>query len=160
MSDGRTSRLYRSLVEEKQIALVAEGSNGYPGDKYANLLLFYAQTAPGHTVDEVATHLQAEIERLKTEPVSQAELERVKTQAKAGLLSSLDSNLGMAFAFAEYQVKTGSWQNLFKQLDAIEAVTPADIQRVAQQTFRPENRTVGKLLSKPDNTTGVKSDSQ
>lgn len=160
MSDGRTSRLYRSLVEEKQIALVAEGSNGYPGDKYANLLLFYAQTAPGHTVDEVATHLQAEIERLKTEPVSQAELERVKTQAKAGLLSSLDSNLGMAFAFAEYQVKTGSWQNLFKQLDAIEAVTPADIQRVAQQTFRPENRTVGKLLSKPDNTTGAKSDSQ
>ncbi len=157
MSDGRTSRLYRSLVEDKQIALVAEGSNGYPGDKYANLLLFYAQTAPGHTVDEVATSLQAEIERLKTEPVTAEELQRVKTQAKASLLGSLDSNLGMAFAFAEYQAKTGSWQNLFKQLDAIEAVTVADIQRVAQQTFRPENRTVGKLLSKPDNEVEAKS---
>ncbi|MCC3433217.1 MAG: hypothetical protein JGK08_25535, partial [Microcoleus sp. PH2017_04_SCI_O_A] len=46
-----------------------------------------------------------------------------------------------------YQVKTGSWKNLFKQLDAIAAVAPADIQRVAKATFRPENRTIGKLLS-------------
>jgi predicted Zn-dependent peptidase len=54
--------------------------------------------------------------------------------------------MGMAFALVDYQVKTGSWRNLFKELDAIAAVTPADIQRVAQATFRPENRTIGKLL--------------
>jgi predicted Zn-dependent peptidase len=146
LSDGRTSRLYKSLVEQQQLALAAQGFSGYPGEKYPNLMLFYAQTAPGRTVDEVAAALSKEIERLKTEPVSALELERVKTQARADLLRSLNSNMGMAFALVDYEVKTGSWRNLFKELDAIAAVTPADIQRVAQATFRPENRTIGKLL--------------
>ncbi|MGM3304811.1 M16 family metallopeptidase [Anabaena sp. WFMT] len=148
LSDGRTSRLYKSLIEKQRLALAAQGSSGFPGDKYPNLMLFYALTAPGHTVDELAVALGTEIERLKTEPVSETELQRVKTQARAGLLRSLDSNMGMAQQLLEYEVKTGSWRNLFKQLENIAAVTPADIQRVAQATFTPENRTIGKLLSK------------
>ncbi|MGE5660568.1 MAG: M16 family metallopeptidase [Actinomycetota bacterium] len=148
LSDGRTSRLYKSLVEQQQVALAAQGFSGYPGDKYPNLMLFYAMTAPGHSVEEVATALRTEIERLKTEPVAVVDLDRVKTQARAGLLRQLDSNMGMAFSLADYEVKTGSWRNLFKEIDAIAAITPADIQRVAQATFRPENRTVGRLLSK------------
>ncbi|MDQ2100377.1 MAG: pitrilysin family protein [Tychonema bourrellyi B0820] len=146
LSSGRTSRLYKSLVVEKQLALAAQGFSGYPGEKYPNLMLFYAQTAPGRTVDEVALALSQEIERLKTEPVSAQELEQVKTQARAGLLRSLDSNMGMAFSLLDYQVKTGSWRNLFKQLDAIAKVAPTDIQRVSKATFRPENKTIGKLL--------------
>ncbi len=147
LSDGRTSRLYKSLVEKQQLAIAAEGFSGYPGDKYPNLMLFYAMTAPGKDIDEVAAALRAEIERLKTEPVAPEELERVKTQARAGLLRSLDSNMGMAQALVEYEVKTGSWENLFEELEAIAAVTPADILRVARETFRAENRTIGKLLS-------------
>ncbi len=146
LSDGRTSRLYQSLVEEQQVALTAKGFSGYPGDKYPHLMLFYAMTAPNSNVDEVAVALRAEIERLKTEPVSQQELDRVKTQARAALLRSLDSNIGMAFALLSYEVKTGSWQNLFKELDGINAVTTEDIQRVAQETFVPENLTIGRLL--------------
>jgi len=148
LSNGRTSRLYKSLVEEQRIALAAQGFSGFPGDKYPNLMLFYALTAPNHTVDEVAAGLRKEIERLKTEPVSALELDRVKTQARAGLLRSLDSNSGMAQLLLEYEVKTGSWRNLFKQLEALRAVTAADVQRVAQATFMPENRTVGRLLPK------------
>jgi predicted Zn-dependent peptidase len=147
LSDGRTSRLYKSLVEEQQLALTAQGFSGYPGDKYPNLMLFYALTAPGQSVDKVATALGEQINRLKTELVSQTELKRVKTQARAELLRTLDSNMGMAQQLLEYEVKTGSWRNLFKQIDALEAVTAADIQRVAKATFTPENRTVGKLLS-------------
>jgi predicted Zn-dependent peptidase len=148
LSDGRTSRLYKSLVEQKQVALSAQGFSGFPGDKYPNLMLLYALTAPRHTVDEVATALRGEIDRLKTEPVSAQELDRVKTQARAELLRSLDSNMGMAQSLVEYEVKTGSWRNLFKELEAIAAVTPADIQRVAEATFQPENRTIGRILSK------------
>lgn len=148
LSSGRTSRLYKSLIEKQRIALAAEGISSFPGDKYPNLMLFYALTAPGNTVDDVAIALRQEIEKLKTEPVSKTELQRIKNQARAGLLRSLDSNMGMAQQLLEYEVKTGSWQNLFKQLDDIAAVTPEDIQRVAQMTFIPENRTVGKLLSK------------
>lgn len=148
LSDGRTSRLYKSLVEEKQVAISAQGSSGFPGDKYPNLMLLYALSAPNHTVDEVAVALRGEIERLKTEPVSPIELDRVKTQARADVLRSLDSNTGMARSLVEYDVKTGDWRNLFKDLEAIAAVTPADIQRVARVTFQPENRTIGRLLSK------------
>jgi predicted Zn-dependent peptidase len=148
LSDGRTSRLYKSLVAKQRLALNAQGFSGFPGDKYPNLMLFYALTAPGHTVDELAVALAQEIDKLKTEPVAAAELQRVKTQARAGLLRALNSNTGMAQQLLEYEVKTGSWRNLFKQLDQIAAVTTADIQRVAKDTFTPENRTIGKLLSK------------
>ncbi len=148
LSDGRTSRLYKNLVEQQKVALAAQGFSGFPGDKYPNLMLFYALTAPGKTVDDVAKSLRTEIDRLKTEPVTAEELDRVKTQARAGLLRSLDSNMGMARLLAEYQVKTGDWRNVFKELDAIAAVTAADIQRVAQTTFKPENRTIGKILEK------------
>lgn len=152
LSSGRTSRLYKSLVQEKQVALVAQGFNGFPGDKYPNLMLFYAQTSPQGTVEQVADALAIEIEKLKTQPVSDKELERVKNQLRAGLLRSLDSNLGMARALAEYEVKTGSWRNLFDQIQAIEAVTASDIQRIAKITFTPENRTIGRILPKPNST--------
>ena len=147
LSNGRTSRLYQSLVEQKQVALAAQGFSGFPGDKYPNLMMFYAQTAPNRTVDEVATALRAEIERLKTEPVSEQELERVKNQLRADLLRTLDSNMGMAQLLTEYEAKTGSWRNVFEQLKAIASVTAADVQRVAQETFTDENRTIGRLLS-------------
>lgn len=146
LSSGRTSRLYKSLVEEQQVALSAQGFSGFPGNKYPNLMLVYALTAPGTSVDRLATALRAEIERLKTESVAPEELEQVKTQLKAGLLRTLDSNMGMANLLAEYEAKTGSWRNLFEELTKLEAVTPQDIQRVSQKTFTEENRTIGKLL--------------
>ncbi len=146
LSDGRTSRLYRSLVEEKKLALAAQGINGFPGDKFPNLMLFYALTAPGRSIEEVAPALRAEIDRLKTQPVSAQELDRVKTQSRAGLLRSLDSNMGMAQSLLEYEVKTGDWRNLFQQIDAIAKITPADIQRIANATFTNENRTIGQIL--------------
>ena len=146
LSSGRTSRLYKSLVEEKQVALSAQGFSGFPGDKYPNLLLLYALTSPGTNVEQLATALRAEIDRLKTEPVKPEELQQVKTQLKAALLRTLDSNMGMARILAEYEAKTGSWRNIFEELKKLEAITVEDIQRVAQKTFTAENRTIGRLL--------------
>jgi predicted Zn-dependent peptidase len=145
LSSGRTSRLNKSLVEEKQVALSAQGFNGFPGDKYPNLMLLYALTSPGTSLEQLAIALRAEIERLKTEPVTPAELEQVKTQLKAGLLRTLDSNMGMASILAEYDAKTGDWRNIFNELAKLEEITPDDIQRVAQTTFIAENRTIGRL---------------
>lgn len=148
--NGRTSRLYKFLVEEEQAAVSVGSVNGFPGNQYPTILLLYALTAPGYTPDDMAPLMQQQLERLATEPVSNDELNRVKTQARATLLRQLDSNSGMAALLAEYQAKTGSWRNVFTELDIIEAVTPADIQRVAQATFRPDNRTVGKLIPADD----------
>jgi predicted Zn-dependent peptidase len=145
LSDGRTSRLYKSLVEDKKVALTATGFTGFPGDKYPNLMLFYGLSAPDRTLEELQTALHSEIEKLKTQPVEEEELERVKTQAKANLLRGLNSNAGMARLLTEYQAKTGDWRNLFTSLDDISAVTVEDIQRVAKETFIPQNKTIGKL---------------
>ncbi|HEY9879961.1 MAG TPA: pitrilysin family protein [Leptolyngbyaceae cyanobacterium] len=146
---GRTSRLYKKLVVEDQVALDVGSLNGFPGDKYANLFVLYGQTAPGHTVDEIAAAFDQELARVKQAPVTTEELDRVKTQARAGLLRSLSSNAGMASLLTEYEAKTGSWRNVFEELDEIEAVTAADVQRVAKATFEANNRTVGKLISSP-----------
>lgn len=145
LSDGRTSRLYKSLVEEEKVALSAAGFTGFPGNKYLNLMLFYAISAPGRSLDELATELDKEIEKLKTELVTQEELERVKTQATARLLRSVNSNSGMANLLAEYEAKTGDWRNLFTRLDAINAVRAQDIQRLARKTFTDQQKTIGKL---------------
>ncbi len=146
LTRGRTARLYRSLVEDKQLALDIGAANGFPGDRFNNVMLFYALTAPGHTVDEIQIALDAELERLRTEPVSLDELDRIKTQALAGLVRSLSSNRGMASVLAEYQAKTGDWRGLFAEINAINQVTAEDVMRVAQATFRPENLTIGRIL--------------
>lgn len=144
---GRTSRIYKKLVVDDQIALDVGSLNGFPGDKYSNIFMLYALTAPGHTVEEIAAAFDQELTRLKQAEVTPEELDRVKTQARAGLLRSLSSNAGMASLFTEYEAKTGSWRNVFRELEEIQAVTAADIQRVARATFEPNNRTVGKLIS-------------
>jgi predicted Zn-dependent peptidase len=146
LSEGRTAILYQSLVEQQQLALSAQGFSGYPNDKYPSLTVFYALPTPGHSLEEVAQALEAELTQLKTESVPQADLQRVKTQVRAGLLRSLQSNMGMASVLVEYQVKTGSWKNLFRELETIDQVTPADIQHLAQRLFQPENRTIGRLI--------------
>ena len=146
LTGGRTARLYKALVEP-QIALDVGSANGFPGDRQPTVLLLYGLTAPGHTVEELAVGIEAELTRLQQAPVDEATLERVKTQARAGLLQQLDSNQGMASLLSEYEAKTGDWRNVFAELQEIEAVSAADVQRVAKATFRPANQTVGKLIS-------------
>jgi len=143
LSEGRTSRLYRALVRDKQIASDAEGSTGYPGNKYPSLFYFYATPIPGHTTQEVGDAIRAEIERLKKEDITDTELRMIKTRAKANLIRSLGSNEGLAFALGLYQARYDDWRELFRSVDRIEKVTKADIRRVANETFVPDNRTVG-----------------
>ncbi|HSM80691.1 MAG TPA: pitrilysin family protein [Nodosilinea sp.] len=146
LMDGRTSRIYKAAVDEARIALDVGSLNGFPGDRYDNIFLLYGLTAPGHTPDEIGALFERELRQLQQQPIDQQELDRLKTQARAGLLRSLAANSGMASLLAEYQAKTGNWRNLFDDLQAIEAVSAADIQRVAQELFQPANRTVGKLI--------------
>ncbi|MBN1361836.1 MAG: insulinase family protein [Sedimentisphaerales bacterium] len=150
VGQGRTSRLYRSLVRDKKVAVAASGFQGLPGDKYPGLFLFYAVPARGHTNAECEQALQAEIERLKREPVTPEELAKAKTRARASLVRQLDSNSGLASQLTFYEVLTGDWRNLFRQLDRIDKVTAEDIQRVANRYFTTSNQTVGVI----ETTTG------
>jgi predicted Zn-dependent peptidase len=147
MSSGRTSRLYKSLVRDQKIAAAAAGFNGFPGEKYPNLFTFYGVTTPGHTPDEVATAIGAEIEKLKTEDVPADELQSVKTRVKADLIRQLSGNSGLALQLASYQTLYGDWRELFRQVERIDKVSAADVKRVAAATFVPSNRTVAKIES-------------
>jgi predicted Zn-dependent peptidase len=156
LSNGRTSRLYRSLVRDKKLAAQAAGFNGYPGEKYPNLLTVYAVTTPGHSASTVADPIRAELERLKTEDVPTDELKSVKTRAKAALLRQLDDNSGLALQLAYYQTMFGDWRQLFREVGQIEKVTAADIKRVANETFVPANRTVAMVESQKATQGGTK----
>jgi predicted Zn-dependent peptidase len=145
MSEGRTSRLYRALVRDKKIAAYAAGFSGLPGTKYPHLFAFYAVPLPGHTTQEVADAIHAEIARLKKEDISDDELKMIKTRTKANLIRGLGDNEGLATQLAIYQTRYGDWRELFRSVDRIDKVTKADIRRVANETFQDTNRTVGVI---------------
>jgi predicted Zn-dependent peptidase len=149
MSNGRVSRLYRSLVEQQQIAAEAEGFSPFPGEKYPSLFAFYAVPLPGHTPAEMRDAIHKEIEKLKTSDVTDAELQMYKTRTRADLLRGLADNQGLANSLAEYQTRYGDWRELFLQLDRVDKVTKADIRRVANQVFVPSNRTSAEIDTEP-----------
>jgi predicted Zn-dependent peptidase len=144
-SNGRTARLYRSLVRDQAIAAEAQGFSGFPGYKYPGLFAVYAVPLPGHTPDEMRASIHKELDRLKNEDVSDEELERFKTRARADLLRGLGNNDGLAHQLAEYQTRFGDWRQLFRQLEKIDAVTKADVRRVANKIFIDSNRTSARI---------------
>jgi predicted Zn-dependent peptidase len=72
----------------------------------------------------------------------------IKTRAKANLIRGLDSNEGLAGQLAFFQTRYGDWRELFRSVDRIDQVSKADIRRIANETFVPENRTVGVIETK------------
>jgi predicted Zn-dependent peptidase len=145
---GRTSRLYKSLVRDKKIAVSV--SAGPSGSKYPGLFYFSVVPARGHTNQECEEAIYAEIEKMKTEPVSPEELNKAKNQVRAGLIRLMASNSGLARELAFYDVITGDWRNLFEELDKIEQVTAEDIQRVSAEYFTRKNRSVGEIETAQD----------
>src|SRR6266852_5304932 len=90
LSDGQTSRIYRKLVYEKQMAVAAFGNANLIEDP--NLFYAVAIVQPGHTTDEVTDALIAELDRLKTEPITAHELQRTKNQFARDYILSRESN--------------------------------------------------------------------
>jgi len=148
LSNGRTSRLYRSLVRDKQIAAAAAGISSFPGSKYAHIFTFYAVPLPGHTNGEMQKAFAEEIQKLKTQDVTDDELRMFKTRTEADVIRGLASDEGLAEELAIYQTRYGDWRELFRYLDRVDKVTKADIRRVSNQVFQDTNKTVGILETK------------
>ena len=98
---------------------------------------------PGHTTAELQKAFPEQIEKLKTQDVTDEELQMFKTRTKADLIRGLASNEGLAQQLAFYQTRYGDWRELFRYLDRVDKVTKADIRRVANEVFQDKNRTVG-----------------
>jgi predicted Zn-dependent peptidase len=145
MSDGRTSRLYRSLVRDKKIAAAAGGFNDFPGAKYPDLFAFFAIPTPGHTPEELRDAIHAEIDRLQKQDITDAELAMVKTRIKAQVLGNLDSNSGLARQFATDQAVFDNWHETFDEVARIDKLTKDEIRQVANATFVASNRVTGMI---------------
>jgi len=148
-SNGRTARLYKSLVRDQKIAATAEGFSGFPGEKFPGLFAFYAVPVPGHTPDEMREAIHKELDKLKTTDVTDEELAMFKTRARASLLRGLADNEGLAQQLAEYQTRYGDWRELFRELDRINKVSKADVRRVANKIFIDSNRTSTRIEFQP-----------
>lgn len=144
LSRGRTSRLYRSLVETEKAAQV-QAIPAFPGSKYPTLFAFFGVPAQGVSPDSLEQDLYAELDTLKEDGITTEELERAKTRARADLIGGLDSNSGLAQRLSRMQALTGDWRDVFRELERINRVTSADVQRVARETFEPSNRTVAMI---------------
>ena len=147
LSDGKASRLYQSLVYEKQVALSAwAGYDGFSLDPY----LFYAgaTAARGKKIEEVEADLHKEIERISKEPPSEREIMKARNQIEASFILEQDSIYMQAKTLGSFEMTVG-WRFMDTYLDKIRKVTPEDVRRVAARYLVPDLRTTGILIPLP-----------
>ncbi|NNM33420.1 MAG: insulinase family protein [Gemmatimonadetes bacterium] len=147
VANGRSSRLHGRLVKEEKKAIQVGAITGIPGEIYPGLLISYAVPSKGVSALECEAAVLEEFERLKTEMVGEAELEGVKTRMKTNWVRGIRSNQGMAGTLLQGALIHGDWEAALNYGVEIDAVSAADIQRIANEYFNTNNRTVGLIVT-------------
>jgi zinc protease len=154
---SESAPLYQDLVVQKQWVDGLQGGNDDHRDAY--LFQMYAQVKSDDLIPKVQQTVDQYVEQLKKQPIDRQRLERVKSHLRYAFALSLNSPGAVAFQAARAISLTGDVHTLSRIYEEYEKVTPEDIQRVARQTFRPENETVVTLShpgDKPAATQGGK----
>ncbi len=146
LSAGVTARLYQALVET-QLALDESAHSTHFIDP--GLFTIEATLNPGIEHAEVERVIYEEVEKLKTTAVSDAELNKAKNIINTQMVYQRDSAMSIVRGLSEAEVVTG-WQDYVEFPKQVEAVTPADIQRVVNEYFSEDTRTVGWFIPKLD----------
>jgi zinc protease len=147
---NKTSLLYRRLVEQ-ELAVAVYGGLQATIDPYLHAIT--AIVHPASSTEAVVAAVEAELEKLQNAPPDEANLRRAVKQARALFAYGSESIsnqafwLGFAEMFASYE-----WFTTY--LDNLAAVTPGDVQRVAQAYFRPQQRVLGVYLPTGGDETG------
>jgi predicted Zn-dependent peptidase len=144
LSDGQSSRIYKSLVYEKQVAVAAFGQANLIEDP--NLFYTVAIVQPGHTSQEAEQALVAELERLKSELVTDAELQQAKNQFARDYIVGRESNQGKATQLAHAVVIHNDVKTADGEFDIFQGITREDVQRVARKYFTPESRLIVTIM--------------
>ncbi len=144
LGDGRSSRLYRSLVLEKRLATDVETATSIPGARLPNLFMIAINPVPGKS-KAVLTALEDEMKKIARDGVSAREVQRAENRLKMDLLREMRTNEGMASQISYFESVAGDWRYLATYLD--KKFTPADVRRVAKTYLTPDNRTTAVLES-------------
>jgi zinc protease len=147
LSSGRASRLYRSLVYDRQLALDAGGDYSWFSFD-PSLFWFWATAMPGQTPETLEKELLAEMAKLDREPVTDVELQRARNQIEAAFVYQEDSVHRRASLLARFEL-IGGYGLKAGYLQSIRAVTAADVQRVARTYFLEQRKNAGTLLPRP-----------
>jgi len=148
LSQGRTSRFHKNLVEGKRVALYAETFEfpwGELGAADPNVLVIDAAPKAPATASDLEEAILAEIEKLKTEPVADSELEKIKNNLHAEFVWGMYDGFGLAGRLSEAEALAGDYRYLSAMQDRLASVTADDVMRVAQQYLTEQNRTVAIL---------------
>jgi zinc protease len=157
LSTGKSSRLYKRLVDRDKSVTVASATHHDHPDPA--LFLLQAEVKPGFKLADVERAVYDEIDRLKRADVSAAELEKAKRLIEADLVMSNEEPLQQAMLLGQYEtIATGErvpedsrgFRYLDTMLDRINAVTVESVARVARKYFTEDNRTVGYLVDQRD----------
>lgn len=146
MGQGRSSRLNQVLVKEKKVAFVVVSLSGFPGDKFSNLIAFYAVPSMGHTSAECLELIDEEIEKVKKESVTPEELTKFKRSAEKNILNRMKSNSSMAALLTYADVVLGGMDAAFDQIKEIRSITADDIKQVANKYLIKKHRTIGEIV--------------
>jgi zinc protease len=137
---GRSSRVFRHLVREQELAVEARGSLTPFQDP--GLYEIWVALRRGRRGADALRALDAELTRLQEQPVPEAELEKVKNRSDLAFLQSLETAAGKAERIGFYETVLGDAGKLFQRRDDYLRVSARDIQRVARQYFQAHSRTV------------------
>jgi zinc protease len=152
LSDGQSSRIYRKLVYEKQLALAAFGGGNII--EHPNLFFAVAIVQPGKTPEEATTALIEELEKLRKEPISTGELQQAKNQFARDYIFGRESNKDKALQLGHAAVIHNDIKTADGEFDIFMNIAAADVQRVAQKYFTPENRLVLTIMPKGSGSGG------
>ena len=144
LDGGDSSRLTRNLVRGQEIASMA-GASYSLSNRYQSQLMLTGSPAHGKSIAEVEKALAAEVEKLRTEPVSDAELERVKAGVIASDTYQLDSVQHLANQLGMLETVGVGWQLVDEYADKIKAVTAEQVREVAKKYLRDDRRTIAEL---------------
>lgn len=147
LGQGRTSRLYQSLVVRQQLAAEV-ATYGAPGARCPNLFVISLVPRHPHTVAELEQALYRELDRLAQEPVSAAELERARNRLRVDQLRTLQDNGGLARMLTYFQTVAGDWRYLVDYDRQIASITADEVMQAARRYFIAANRTVAILEEK------------
>ncbi len=144
LSSGESSRIYRKLIYEKQLATEAGGEVFSLKDD--GLFFVYAFANPDAKIDEVEKYLFEEIEKLKTEPIPDKELQKAKNQLEADYIFQLASLYLKAMNLGRAETIGGRWQIAQETPEKIQAVSAEDIKRVANKYFNKDKLSIVRII--------------
>ncbi|MCZ6850617.1 MAG: pitrilysin family protein [Planctomycetota bacterium] len=143
--NGRTGRLYKAMVEGKEIA--SSASAGADGRKYAGAFSFRAQVKGDADPPQLKEAWYEQLARLQEEPVPQRELQKVKNRIAANAYRRLQSNFFLLIQLGLFE-GIGGWEYINESPAKLQAVTTDDITRIANTYFDKSNCAVALYTRK------------